>query len=191
MYEFDTGYRGSFSKETQSYAKRRESHLRWANAHQVPSSSCCCQKAQSSAESSCCEGRVAEVAAFEHVATTGSPPPRPGPGAPTLPTCPWPKAFSAWPPCLDRHSRCELGWQLSNSLDIGFCLQALDTALCHAPAPYIFNSHLAASLPASLTNKPCPPPAAVSAVSAVSAATAGTAPPTDNGLIDCLWHTVE
>ena len=99
MYEFDTGYRGSFSKETQSYAKRRESHLRWANAHQVPSSSCCCQKAQSSAESSCCEGRVAEVAAFEHVAATGLPPPRPRPGAPTLPASPWPKACSIWPPC--------------------------------------------------------------------------------------------
>ena len=95
------------------------------------------------------------------------------------------KGFLYLAALLDRHSRCELGWQLSNSLDIGFCLQALDTALRYAPAPCIFNSDLASSLPASLTNKPCPPPAAV------SAATAGTAPPTDNGLIECLWRTVE
>ena len=33
-----------------------------------------------------------------------------------------------------------LSWQLSNSLAVGSCLQALADALRHAPAPHIFNS---------------------------------------------------
>ena len=41
---------------------------------------------------------------------------------------------------LDWHSRYVLSWQLSDSLDMGFCLQAMADALRVAPAPYIFNS---------------------------------------------------
>jgi putative transposase len=41
---------------------------------------------------------------------------------------------------LDWHSRYVLSWQLSNSLDVGFCLRALADALRVAPAPHIFNS---------------------------------------------------
>jgi putative transposase len=41
---------------------------------------------------------------------------------------------------LDWHSRYVLSWELSNTLDVGFCLQALSIALRQAPAPYIFNS---------------------------------------------------
>jgi putative transposase len=38
------------------------------------------------------------------------------------------------------HSRDGLSWKLSNTLDVGFCLQALATALRQATAPHIFNS---------------------------------------------------
>ncbi|RZK31440.1 MAG: IS3 family transposase, partial [Hymenobacter sp.] len=39
---------------------------------------------------------------------------------------------------LDWHSRQILSWQLSNTLDVGFCLQPLADALRVAPAPHIF-----------------------------------------------------
>ena len=42
---------------------------------------------------------------------------------------------------LGWHSRYVLNWELSNTLDVGFCLQALASALRQAPAPYIFNSN--------------------------------------------------
>ena len=73
------------------------------------------------------------------------------------------KGFLYLAAVLDWHSRYVLSWQLSNSLNVGFCLQALADALRHAPAPHIFNSDAsdapasprAASSPASLTNRPC------------------------------------
>ena len=50
------------------------------------------------------------------------------------------KSFLYLAAVLDWHSRYVLSWQLSNTLDVGFCLHALDTALRRAPAPYLFNS---------------------------------------------------
>ena len=50
------------------------------------------------------------------------------------------KGFLYLAAVLDWHARYVLSWPLSNTLDVGFCLQALDTALRHAPAPYIFPS---------------------------------------------------
>ena len=41
---------------------------------------------------------------------------------------------------LDWHARYVLSGQLSNTLDVGFCRQALADALRVAPAPYLFNS---------------------------------------------------
>jgi putative transposase len=40
---------------------------------------------------------------------------------------------------LDWHSRYVLAWALSNSLEVGFCLEVLDAALCRG-RPEIFNS---------------------------------------------------
>ncbi len=40
---------------------------------------------------------------------------------------------------LDWYSRYVLAWELSNTLDTGFCLAALDTALAHS-RPEIFNT---------------------------------------------------
>ena len=50
------------------------------------------------------------------------------------------KGFFYLTAVLDWHSRYVLSWQLSNSLDVGFCLQVLADALRVAPAPHIFNS---------------------------------------------------
>jgi len=40
---------------------------------------------------------------------------------------------------MDWYSRYVLSWRLSNTIDGGFCLEALDEALCHG-RPEIFNS---------------------------------------------------
>ena len=53
---------------------------------------------------------------------------------------PMAKGFRYLAAVLDWHSRYVLSWQLSNSLDVGFCLQTLADALRVAPAPHIFNS---------------------------------------------------
>ncbi|OGV39533.1 MAG: integrase [Lentisphaerae bacterium GWF2_49_21] len=41
---------------------------------------------------------------------------------------------------MDWHSRCVLSWELSNSLDNGFCISALKRAIAEYGAPEIFNS---------------------------------------------------
>ena len=84
---------------------------------------------------------------------------------------PMAKGFLYLAAVLDWHSRYVLSWQLSHSLDVGFCLQILANALQMVPAPHIFNPDLsdapaspwAVSSPAWSMNKPCWPPAAASA----------------------------
>ena len=90
------------------------------------------------------------------------------------------KGFRYLAAVLDWHARYVLSWPLSNTRDVGLCLQTLADALRVAPAPHIFHSDLsdapaspwAASLPAWPMNKPCWP------LAAALAATAGAAPPT-------------
>ena len=41
---------------------------------------------------------------------------------------------------MDWASRCVLAWELSNTLDGEFCLQALEAALAAHPRPEIFNT---------------------------------------------------
>ncbi len=41
---------------------------------------------------------------------------------------------------LNWHARHGLGWPLSHTLDVGFCLQALGAARRRAPTPYLFRS---------------------------------------------------
>ena len=62
-------------------------------------------------------------------------------GAPILPTCGCSRGFSIWSPCSigTVDSRYVLSWQLSNTLDAGFCLEALDRAL-HVGRPHLFNT---------------------------------------------------
>jgi putative transposase len=41
---------------------------------------------------------------------------------------------------IDWHSRCVLAWELSNTLDAGFCVRAVQRALAAHGTPEIFNS---------------------------------------------------
>ena len=41
---------------------------------------------------------------------------------------------------MDWYSRKVLAWKLSNTLDIGFCIDALQEAIRHYGRPEIFNS---------------------------------------------------
>ncbi len=41
---------------------------------------------------------------------------------------------------MDWHSRKVLAWRLSNSMDAGFCVEALKEALANYGAPEIFNT---------------------------------------------------
>lgn len=53
---------------------------------------------------------------------------------------PMAKGFLYLVAVLDWHSRYVLSWELSNTLDVGFCLTALHVAFAQQPAPYIFTS---------------------------------------------------
>jgi len=49
---------------------------------------------------------------------------------------------------IDWASRAVLAWRLSNTMDTGFCIAALDEALARHGAPKIFNTDQARSSPA-------------------------------------------
>jgi putative transposase len=53
--------------------------------------------------------------------------------------CPLPRGFMYLVAVIDWFSRYVLAWRLSNTLDVGFCLAALDEALAHG-TPDIFNT---------------------------------------------------
>ena len=56
---------------------------------------------------------------------------------------------------MDWASRYVLAWRLSNTLDAGFCTDALDEALARHGAPAIFNTDQAASSPAWSSRAAC------------------------------------
>ena len=53
---------------------------------------------------------------------------------------PMPHGFLYLVVIMDWYSRYILSWELSNSLDANFCIEALENALNHYPNPEIFNS---------------------------------------------------
>ena len=66
----------------------------------------------------------------------------PGPtkcGPRTSPTCPWPVGFLYLVAVMDWHSRYVLAWRLSNTLEAGFCAEALEEALGQG-RPEVFNT---------------------------------------------------
>ena len=85
---------------------------------------------------------------------------------------------------LDWHSRYVLSWKLSNTLDVGFCLQALAAALRQAPAPYIFNSDQDSQFTCPAFEQ-----ALLDAGCRISCDGRGRA--TDNAFIERLWRTVK
>ena len=60
-------------------------------------------------------------------------------GPPTSLTCPWPGGFLYLVAVMDWHSRYVLSWRLSNTLEAGFCAEALVEALVRG-GPEVFNT---------------------------------------------------
>lgn len=85
---------------------------------------------------------------------------------------------------LDWHSRYVLSWELSNTLDVGFCLQALAAALRQAPAPYIFNSDQGSQFT-------CPAYEHALLTAGCRISRDGRARATDNAFIERLWRTLK
>ena len=85
---------------------------------------------------------------------------------------------------LDWHSRYVLSWQLSNSLDVGFCLQTLADALRVAPAPYIFNSDQGSQFTSLAYEQ-------VLLDAGCRISRDGRSRATDNAFIERLWRTLK
>ena len=97
---------------------------------------------------------------------------------------PMAKGFLYLAAVLDWHSHYVLSWQLSNTLDGGFCLQTLAEALRRAPAPHIFNSDQAGQFTSLAYEQ-----ALLAAGCRISRDGRGRA--TDNAFIERLWRTVK
>ena len=85
---------------------------------------------------------------------------------------------------LDWHSRYVLSWELSNTLDVGFCLSALGGALRQQPAPFIFNSDQGSQFTSSAFEQ-----ALLQAGCRISRDRRGRA--TDNAFVERLWRSVK
>ncbi|SHL96212.1 putative transposase [Hymenobacter psychrotolerans DSM 18569] len=85
---------------------------------------------------------------------------------------------------LDWHSRYVLSWELSNTLDVGFCLTALADALRQQPAPYIFNSDQGSQFTSTAFEH-----ALLAAGCQISRDGRGRA--TDNAFVERLWRSVK
>ncbi|SHL95772.1 putative transposase [Hymenobacter psychrotolerans DSM 18569] len=85
---------------------------------------------------------------------------------------------------LDWHSRYVLSWELSNTLDVGFCLAALTTALRQQPAPHIFNSDQGSQFTSAAFEQ-----ALRAAGCQISRDGRGRA--TDNAFVERLWRSVK
>jgi putative transposase len=85
---------------------------------------------------------------------------------------------------LDGHARYVLSWELSNTLDVGFCLTALHTAFPQHPAPFIFHSEQGSQF----TSQPVEQ-ALLQAGCRISRDGRGRA--TDNAFIERLWRSVK
>ena len=85
---------------------------------------------------------------------------------------------------LDWHARYVLSWELSNTLDVGFCLTALHTAFQQQPTLLIFNSDQGSQF----TSQPFEQ-ALLQAGCRISRDGRGRA--TDNAFIERLWRSVK
>ena len=85
---------------------------------------------------------------------------------------------------LDWHSCYVLSWQLSNALDVGFCLQVLVDALRVVPAPHVFNSDQGSQFTSGAYEQ-----ALLAAGCRINRDGRGRA--TDNAFIERLWRTVK
>ena len=84
---------------------------------------------------------------------------------------------------MDWFSRCVLAWQLSNSMDVEFCLEALEEALRHG-RPEIFNTDQGAQFTSqSFTER--------LERESIAISMDGKGRAIDNVMIERLWRTVK
>ncbi|MEJ7664172.1 MAG: IS3 family transposase [Hymenobacter sp.] len=105
-------------------------------------------------------------------------------GAPTSPTCPWPKASSTWSPCsTGTRATCSAGSSPTRST-WAFACRPWPRPCATPPAPYIFNSDQGSQFTSLAYEQ-----ALLAAGCRISRDGRGRA--TDNAFIERLWRTVK
>jgi len=85
---------------------------------------------------------------------------------------------------MDWYSRCVLSWELSNSLDVSFCLAAVKTALATHGKPEIFNTDQGSQFTSSLFT-------GLLLDNAIQVSMDGKGRATDNAFVERLWRSVK
>ena len=94
-----------------------------------------------------------------------------------------PRGFLSLMAVIDWFSRYVLSWEISNTLDTGFCLEALDRALCIA-TPEIFNTDQGVQFTSTdFTNR--------LKAAAIRISWDGRGRALDNIFVERLWHSVK
>ena len=85
---------------------------------------------------------------------------------------------------MDWHSRCVLGWELSNTLDSGFCVEALKQALASGRRPEIFNTDQGSQFTSEAFTS-------VLTAEGIAISMDGVGRAFDNIMVERLWRTVK
>jgi putative transposase len=85
---------------------------------------------------------------------------------------------------MDWHSRCVLGWALSNTLDSGFCVEALKQALASGRRPEIFNTDQGSQFTSEAFTS-------VLTAEGIAISMDGVGRAFDNIMVERLWRTVK
>ncbi len=96
---------------------------------------------------------------------------------------PMPRGYLYLTAVMDWFSRCVLSWKLSNSMDVEFCCEALDEALCYG-RPEIFNTDQGSQFTSrEFTGR--------LAAESIAISMDGKGRAIDNVMIERLWRTVK
>lgn len=85
---------------------------------------------------------------------------------------------------MDWYSRCELSWELSNSLDVSFCLTAVQTALARHGKPQIFNTDQGSQFTSNVFTQQL-------LDHQIQVSMDGKGRATDNAFVERLWRSVK
>ena len=85
---------------------------------------------------------------------------------------------------MDWYSRCVLSWELSNSLDVSFCLAAVQTALAQHGKPQIFNTDQGSQFTSHVFTQQL-------LDNQIQVSMDGKGRATDNAFVERLWRSVK
>lgn len=85
---------------------------------------------------------------------------------------------------IDWYSRCVLSWELSNSLDVSFCITAVKTALATYNKPEIFNTDQGSQFTSNLFT-------GLLLDNCIQVSMDGKGRATDNAFVERLWRSVK